>query len=107
MNHVFQKAKDNPSIIAIIGFGILALLMIVLSICVLKEPVVAVCVLIIIETAIAVMLHHAELWIHGVFVLAEIIAGILMGRAVLVIFCAVVYIAATIALKFIITGEDS
>ncbi len=104
---MLMKLKDNKQLLAMIGFAIVALVIAILGVAVLKEPVVAVCVLIIIETAIAVMLHQVELWIHGIFILAEIIAGVLMDRLLLVIFCAIIYVAATMALRFINIGEKT
>ena len=56
------------------------------------------CVLVILEAGIAVMMHKAELWIHGVMVLVQIIVGIIAGRTVVIILCVLVYAAATAAL---------
>ena len=56
---------------------------------------------------IAVMLHHAELWLHGVLVLAEVIVGIAIGKAVLIILCAVVYAAATVFLQMLDKREEA
>lgn len=91
--------KKNKTIVSIAIFVVVAAISIVVMTVVLKQPVVPVCVLVLIEAAIAVMLHNAELWIHGVLLLAEIIAGVALGRIVLVILCILVYIAATFTLK--------
>ena len=91
--------KKNKTIISIAIFVVVAAISIVVMTVVLKQPVVPVCVLVLIEAAIAVMLHNAELWIHGVLLLAEIIAGVALGRIVLVLLCILVYIAATFTLK--------
>ena len=91
--------KKNKTIVSIAIFVVVAAISIVIMTVVLKQPVVPVCVLVLIEAAIAVMLHNAELWIHGVLLLAEIIAGVALGRIVLVLLCFLVYIAATFTLK--------
>lgn len=91
--------KKNKTIVSIAIFVVVAAISIVVMTVVLKQPVVPVCVLVLIEVAIAVMLHNAELWIHGVLLLAEIIAGVALGRIVLVLLCILVYIAATFTLK--------
>lgn len=91
--------KKNKTIVSIAIFVVVAAISIVVMTVVLKQPVVPVCVLVLIEAAIAVMLHNAELWIHGVLLLAEIIAGVALGRIVLVLLCILVYIAATFTLK--------
>lgn len=91
--------KKNKTIVSIAIFVVVAAISIVVMTVVLKQPIVPVCVLVLIEAAIAVMLHNAELWIHGVLLLAEIIAGVALGRIVLVLLCILVYIAATFTLK--------
>lgn len=91
--------KKNKTIVSIAIFVVVAAISIVIMTVVLKQPVVPVCVLVLIEAAIAVMLHNAELWIHGVLLLAEIIAGVALGRIVLVLLCILVYIVATFTLK--------
>ena len=91
--------KKNKTIVSIAIFVVVAAISIVVMTVVLKQPVVPVCVLVLIEAAIAVMLHNAELWIHGVLLLAEIIAGVALVRIVLVLLCILVYIAATFTLK--------
>lgn len=91
--------KKNKTIVSIAIFVVVVAISIVVMTVVLKQPVVPVCVLVLIEAAIAVMLHNAELWIHGVLLLAEIIAGVALGRIVLVLLCILVYIAATFTLK--------
>ena len=83
--------KKNKTIVSIAIFVVVAAISIVVMTVVLKQPVVPVCVLVLIEAAIAVMLHNAELWIHGVLLLAEIIAGVALGRIGLVLLCILVF----------------
>lgn len=100
-----ERTQRDNALIALLAFCIVAVGVIVVNVTVMNLSFVPVCLLMILEVGIAVLLHHAELWIHGVLLLAEVIAGIAMGKAVLVLLCAVIYIAATIALKYLNIGE--
>lgn len=100
-----ERTQRDNALIALLAFCIVAVSVIVVNVTMMNLSVVPVCLLMILEVGIAVLLHHAELWIHGVLLLAEVIAGIAMGKAVLVLLCAVIYIAATIALKYLNIGE--
>lgn len=95
----------NEKIVALAVFCLVSLIMIILSVCVLKVSIVAACLLVIIEAGIATLLHNAEIWIHGVFVIAEIIAGALLNNILLVVFCIVVYAATLFTLKYLYSGE--
>lgn len=96
--------RDN-ALLALLAFSIVAISAILINVMVMELSVVSVCLLLIIEVGIAVLLHHAELWIHGVLLLAEVIAGIVMGKVVPVLLFAAVYVMATIALKYLNIGE--
>lgn len=98
---MLDSIKQNQKLVSIIAFCASAILVILLSTLLLKQSAVAVCLLIIIQTGIAVLLHQAELWLHGVLIIAELIAGFILGKATLVILCAIIYVAATITLKYI------
>lgn len=94
----YQKNKRQ----IILGvFCVIALAVILLCTLALDAPVVAVCSIVIIEALLAVILHQVELWIHGILVIAELIAGIVLGKTLLIIFCIVIYIAATFVLQLI------
>ena len=103
--NILTKLKANKKLVAIVGFCLITIVMIILSMVILKEHVVPVCVIMILEAAIALMLHKAELWVHGVLLLAEVIAGVLVGNIPLIILCAVVYVAATITLQIVYKEE--
>ena len=97
--------SDKKMVMTIAAFAVIVAAMVLIGVCVLHVPVVAMCMLVILETALAVFLHHAELWLHGVVILAEVIAGILCSKIVLVVLCAVVYVAATACLQVSDRGE--
>lgn len=102
---IIKKLRDSRMVLPIAVFVLITLTMIVVGVAALKVPVVAMCVLVILEAGIAVMLHHAELWLHGVLILAEVIAGILAGKAIMIILCVVTYVAATVFLQMLDKGE--
>uniref|UniRef100_UPI00402A0158 hypothetical protein n=1 Tax=Agathobacter sp. TaxID=2021311 RepID=UPI00402A0158 len=97
--------SDKKMVMTIAAFAVIVAVMVLIGVCVLHVPVVAMCLLVILETALAVFLHHAELWLHGVVILAEVIAGILCSKILLVVLCAVVYVAATACLQVSDRGE--
>lgn len=97
--------SDKKMVMTIAAFAVIVAAMVLIGVCVLHVPVVAMCMLVILETALAVFLHHAELWLHGVVILAEVIAGILCSKILLVVLCAVVYVAATACLQVLDRGE--
>ena len=100
-----ERVQRDNALIALLVFCIVAVSAILINIMVMELSVVSVCLLLIIEVGIVVLLHHAELWIHGVLLLAEVIAGIVMGKVVPVLLFAAVYVMATIALKYLNIGE--
>ena len=97
--------SDKKMVMTIAAFAVIVAAMVLIGVCVLHVPVVAMCMLVILETALAGFLHHAELWLHGVVILAEVIAGILCSKILLVVLCAVVYVAATACLQVSDRGE--
>ena len=97
--------SDKKMVMTIAAFAVIVAAMVLIGVCVLHVPVVAMCMLVILETALAVFLHHAELWLHGVVILAEVIAGILCSKILLVVLCAVVYVAATACVQVSDRGE--
>ena len=99
-----DKNKKTFQVPTLLAFAAIVAIMVIVGVRVLNVPVVPMCLLVIIEAVIAVMLHHAELWVHGL-ILAELCAGVAGKKTVLIILCAVVYIAATFALQMLDKGE--
>ena len=91
--------KENPLLTAILGFAVVSLVLILIAIFALNEFVVSVCVLIILEAAMAALLHKAEIWKHGILLVAQIAAAIIIKRIPLVILCIIAYVVATLALQ--------
>lgn len=103
---VVEALKNNSFVVSIVGVSVVSLTLILIAIFALQEFVVSVCVLIVIEAAMAALLHQAELWKHGVLLGIQIVAGAIIGRVPLTIICAIAYVAATLALHFMAKKED-
>ena len=105
MNEKIKKLteliKANQTIVAIGGFCVLAIGLLLISVFALQEFVVSVCILMVIEVAMAALLHNVELWKHGVLLVAQIIVALILKNIPLVLVCIVIYIAATIALSLL------
>lgn len=97
---VFAYAKGNRVVPAVALFSVVSLILILIAIFALQEFVVSVCVLIIIEAAMAALLHQAEIWKHGVLLGLQFGAGLIIGRVPLIVICIIAYMAATFALQY-------
>lgn len=93
--------KENKSILTLFVVIVAALAVILISILVLKIPVVAVCAIVVIEGALAACLHDVPVWLHGLNILAQIIAGALCGRTVFIVLCVLIYLVGILALRWI------
>ena len=82
-------------------YAICAVVVIVISLAVLKIPVVPICIIVIIETLLAVCLHNLPIWLHAIVIALEIICGIIFSRVVLMILMAALYLAAIFTLQFV------
>lgn len=97
---VWELMKTNRLVTAGVGFAVVSLVLILIAIIGLKEFVVSICVLIILEAGMAALLHQAEIWKHGVMLGLQVVAGIIISRVGLIIICVIAYVAATVALQF-------
>ena len=78
-NPVLAFYEDNKQYLLLFGVIVVALAAILVSILALKIPVVPVCLIIVLEAGIAVCLHDVPIWLHGLVVLVQIIAGAICG----------------------------
>lgn len=95
-----MKETDNKNMLLLFGVIVIALLVILVSILGLDIPVVPVCVIVLIEAALAVCLHDVPIWLHGLVVIAQIVAGILCENIVFIALCVVIYLLGILTLKF-------
>lgn len=100
LKKLIGAAKTHRFVLSMVFFCVTVLALILGATLGMHEFVVQVCVLMIIETLMAVLLHRTELWVHGILLVAQIVAGVVIDRLPLVILCLIAYIAATITLQF-------
>lgn len=96
---VWEALKTHSLVTAVTAFSVVSLALILVAMLVLQEFVVSVCILIIIEAAMAALLHQAEIWKHGILLGLQLVAGIILSRIPLIIICIIAYVAATSALQ--------
>ena len=106
VKEMIQKVLKNKLVLAIAFFVVVAIVELVVGICVLKESIVPLCILFVLEVAIAVLLHNIELWMHGVVLVAEIIIGLIVGKIAIVLLCALIYIVALVSLRLMEKGKE-
>lgn len=103
---VWELMKANRLVTAVVGFSVVSLILILVAMLALQEFVVSICVLIIIEAAMAALLHQAEIWKHGILLALQIVAGVIIGRIPLIVICVIAYVAATLALQLMSKKEE-
>ena len=95
-----MREKENKDMVVLFGVIVAALLVILISILGLDIPVVPVCVLVLIEAALAACLHDVPIWVHILAIVAQLVAGILCGNTVFIILCLVIYVLGILSLRF-------
>lgn len=98
--------KTHSLVTAVASFSVISLILILVAMLALQEFVVSICVLIIIEAAMAALLHQAEIWKHGILLGLQIVAGIIIKRIPLVVICVIAYVAAIFALQLMTRKEE-
>jgi hypothetical protein len=97
MNRVIREVRKKP-IIPLAVFVVIVVVMILVSYFALNIPMVPVCTIVILEALLAALLNRIPLWIHGLFAIAEVVGGILLGKVVFMVLMAIVYLAAVLLL---------
>lgn len=103
---VWELMKTHRLVTAVVGFSVVSLILILVAMFALQEFVVSICVLIIIEAAMAALLHQAEIWKHGILLALQVVAGVVIGRIPLIVICVIAYVAATLALQLMVKKEE-
>lgn len=101
MHTALQNCLKDKTVLVSAGYAVLAVAVILISILVLKLPVVAVCCIVLIETLLAVCLHNLPIWLHVLVVAAQLLCGGLFHRVVFMVLAACLYVAAILTLKVI------
>lgn len=96
-----MEETENKSMLILFGVIVAALLVILIAILGLDVPIVPVCVIVLIEAALAVCLHDVPIWLHALVVAAQIVAGILCHNVIFVAMCVVIYLLGILTLKVV------
>ena len=92
---------ENKDMIVLFGVIVAALMVILVAIMGLDIPAVPVCVIVLIEVAIAACLHDVPIWLHGLVIIGQIVAGILTDRLIFMVLCIVLYVLGILTLRFL------
>ena len=92
---------ENKKMLILFGVIVATLLVILTSILALGIPAVPVCVIVLLEAGIAVCLHDVPIWLHGLVVLAQVIAGLATGKLVFMLLCCVIYLVGILGFKLV------
>jgi len=95
---ILEVLKEHLFLTVISVFCIFSLAVILIATLVMHEFIVPVCLLVMIEAAMAMFMKKSELWLHGIVVILQIVVGFIIGRAPLMILSVLIYVAATVAL---------
>lgn len=96
-----MQETENKKMLILFGVIVTTLLVILVSILKLDIPAVPVCVIVLLEAGIVVCLHDVPIWLHGLVVIAQVIAGFATGKAVFMLLCCVIYLVGILALRLL------
>jgi len=93
-NMDLAKFKDfvKTPLFGLIAYGVVAIALILISHFALQIPVVAVCVIVVLEAFMAACLSRIPLWIHGLVIIANVIIGIMASKVVFMVLMVLIYI---------------
>ena len=92
---------ENKDMIVLFGVIVAALMVILIAILGLDIPAVPVCLIVLIEAALVICLHDVPIWLHGLVLIAQIVAGILTDRLLFIVLCIVIYLLSILTLRFL------
>jgi hypothetical protein len=91
----------KKSFLALTAYALAVIAAISLSVFVCEIPVVAVCLIVVIETLLAACLHDLPVWLHAIVIAAELACGIIFDRALYMLLEAALYLVAIFVLKIV------
>ncbi len=96
-----KRQQENQQYWFLFGVILIALAVVLGSILGLKVPVVPVCVILVMEALLAVCLHDVPIWLHGVVMLIQLIAGAVCSEVVFMLLCVIIYVTGILTLKYL------
>lgn len=105
---MFKKLnfKDKQNLIILAAFAVAFLAAILVGALAFHQPLVAVVCIMLLDIAIAVCLHNAELWLHGTLMIVVLIVGILVPRISMAVIAVIMYAVTICALKYLFANEN-
>lgn len=91
---------ENKKMLILFGVIVVTLLVILTSILWLGMLPVPVCVIILLEAGIIVCLHDVPIWLHGLVVIGQMVAGFATDNLIFMLLCCVIYLVGIFALRF-------
>ena len=95
-----MEAVENKKMLVLFGVIVTTLLVILTSILALGVPAIPVCIIVLLEVGIVATLHDVPIWLHGAVVIAQIVAGALVGNLIFMILCAIIYLVGIFSFRF-------
>ncbi len=92
---------ENKKMLILFGVIVTTLLVILVSILGLSMSPVPVCVIVLLEAGIVVCLHDVPIWLHGLVIIAQVVAGVLTGNVIFMLLCCVMYLVGILALRLL------
>lgn len=93
--------SKRKSIALLALFAVLALGYVLLGVFVCKVVPVVVCVTLLVQVAVGVLLDQNPVWLHACVAAADVIVGICISQVLLMVFAAVIYVAAIVVLEIL------
>lgn len=91
---------QNKRYLSMCLFILISIIVAVVGVAVLKIAVVPVCVILILEVGVAVCLSNEPIWMHGLVLLCEVVAGIFLDRILFILLVGCIYLASIYTLKY-------
>lgn len=99
MNQKDTFFYENRDQLTLFGVIVSAIVIILIGILAWNVPVLLACILVLLEAALAVCMQNVPIWVHGVIVIAEVVTGSLVGRALFLLLCGIFYMISILALN--------
>lgn len=94
-------STGKKSVAVLVLFAAITLAYILVGIMACEINPVVVCVVLLIQVAIGVLLDQNPVWLHACVAAADVVAGICVGQALLMVAAVFVYVAAIVALEML------
>ncbi len=98
------KSGRNP-LYLLLGFAVIATVVSVISMKVLSIPIVPVCSILILEVCLVALLRKVPVFVHGIALVAQLVAGFAVNKPVFMILMCLIYVL-TLVLFLLWSDEE-